>query len=144
MLQSNASVKTDSLDKRLIKNMPNDVRVVIDWDADNCDIDLWVTDPNGEKCFYSNKLTKAGGRISSDFTGGYGPEDFNLKKALPGLYKVQIHYYSNRSQTLSGPVTVHAQMFTNYGRVNEVKKESTVRLTSNKEVIDIGEFEFVQ
>ena len=143
LLKSEAQVKTDSLDKRLIKNMPNDVRVVIDWDADNCDIDLWVTDPYGEKCFYSNKLTKAGGRISSDFTGGYGPEDFNLKKALPGLYKVQIHYYSNHSQTLSGPVTIHAQMYTNYGRANEVKKESTVRLTSNKEVVDIGEFEFV-
>jgi tetratricopeptide (TPR) repeat protein len=139
-----AAVKLDSLDKRLIKQLPVDIRVVIDWDADNCDIDLWVTDPSGEKCLYSNPLTKSGGRISRDFTGGYGPEEFKLKKAIPGKYKVEVHYFGDRQQTLSGPTTVHAQMYTNYGKANEQKKELALRLASQKEVVYVGDFEFTK
>ena len=68
--------------------MPLDLRVVLSWDSDNSDMDLWVTDPNGEKCYYSNNLTYQGGLISDDFTGGYGPEEFVLRDAKPGKYKV--------------------------------------------------------
>jgi uncharacterized protein YfaP (DUF2135 family) len=53
--------------------MPLDLRVVLSWDADNSDMDLWVTDPNGERAYYGNRLTYQGGRMSQDFTGGYGP-----------------------------------------------------------------------
>ncbi len=45
-------------------------------------MDLWVTDPNKETCYYSHKETLIGGRISNDFTEGYGPEQFLLKKAI--------------------------------------------------------------
>lgn len=48
---------TGRIDPRLLKNLPLDVRVVLTWDADNTDIDLWVTDPNGEKAFYGNRFT---------------------------------------------------------------------------------------
>ena len=41
------------------------------WNKDNTDIDLWVTDPNGEKCMYNHKSTEIGGRLSDDFTGGF-------------------------------------------------------------------------
>ena len=41
-----------ALDARLRKNLDCDLRVVMTWDADNTDIDLWVTEPSGEKCFY--------------------------------------------------------------------------------------------
>ncbi|HXC05187.1 MAG TPA: VIT domain-containing protein, partial [Bacteroidia bacterium] len=44
--------KADSLDPRLIAAMPVDVRVVINWDSDNCDLDLWTTDPYKELCMY--------------------------------------------------------------------------------------------
>ncbi len=60
------------IDDRLIKNLPVDVRVVLTWDADNTDMDLWLTDPSGEKCFYQHNKTRIGGIISRDFTRGYG------------------------------------------------------------------------
>ncbi|MCW3126327.1 MAG: hypothetical protein JWO03_1985 [Bacteroidetes bacterium] len=141
---SKTSVKLDSLDKRLVKDMPVDIRVLIDWDADNCDIDLWVTDPAGEKCLYSNPLTKAGGRISKDFTQGYGPEEFKLKKALPGKYKVEVHYFNNSQLTLAGPTTIHAQMYTNYGKAGEQRKQITLRLASQKDQEYVGDFEFTR
>ncbi len=62
------------VDKRLIYRMPTDVRVVINWSTDNSDIDLWIIDPYGEKTFYRKKISRIGGKISNDMTGGYGPE----------------------------------------------------------------------
>ena len=71
-----------NLDKGIITSMPADVRVVMNWNMNNTDIDLWVTDPNGEKCFYSHSTTEIGGRISEDFTEGFGPEQFMLSWLL--------------------------------------------------------------
>ncbi|HLP56257.1 MAG TPA: VIT domain-containing protein [Fluviicola sp.] len=131
-----------NIDKRLIAHMPVDMRVLITWDADNCDIDLWVTDPRGEKCFYSNNLTEAGGRISSDFTGGYGPEEFLIKKAIPGNYRIQCHYYGSSAQTTMGIATVQVQMFTNYGRKSQRMKSVTRRLDVEKQELDLATFTF--
>jgi tetratricopeptide (TPR) repeat protein len=139
--QSNLS-RPDSLDPRLVADMPVDVRVVINWDSNDCDMDLWTTDPYGELCMYNHPLTKAGGRISRDFTGGYGPEEFLIRKASPGKYSVQVNYYGTHEQTLFGPTTVQAELYTNYGKAGEKKKVITLRLKSNKEVIDIGDLVF--
>ncbi len=96
--RSNVALDLSRMDARLMKNLPLDLRAVLSWDADNTDIDLWVTDPNGEKAYYSNRLTYQGGRMSQDFTGGYGPEEFSLKTAKPGKYKVEAQYFRDRPQ----------------------------------------------
>lgn len=118
--------------------MPCDLRVVLDWDTDNCDMDLWVTDPTGEKCYYQHRQTAIGGWISRDFTGGYGPEEFWIKTALKGSYTVQINYYGSRSQTLSGPTTVQARLITGYGTPAQKTQAITLRLSTSKEVINVG------
>lgn len=130
------------IDPGLIRDLPLDVRIILTWDTDNCDMDLWVTDPWEEKCFYSHKMTVMGGRMSNDFTGGYGPEMFTLKAAAKGKYKVQINYYGSRSQKANGPTTIQMKLITNYGKPNEKVQEITRRLTENKEVLDIGELIF--
>jgi uncharacterized protein YfaP (DUF2135 family) len=38
------------------------------WHADNTDIDLWVTEPSGEKAYYGHNCTTIGGLVSRDFT----------------------------------------------------------------------------
>ena len=42
--------------------------------------------PERREGYYGNRLTYQGGRMSQDFTGGYGPEEFSLKRAKPGKY----------------------------------------------------------
>ncbi|MCJ7449770.1 MAG: DUF2135 domain-containing protein [Bacteroidales bacterium] len=130
------------VDKRLLKNEPVDIRVVLTWETDNCDIDLWVTDPSGEKCFYGNRLTRVGGKISNDFTGGYGPEEFMIKKAIQGEYRVQANYYGTRSQSQLAPVNLHLKFITNFGKSDQKKQEITIRLEDQKDIIDVGKFSF--
>ena len=129
------------IDPRLIKNLPLDLRVVLTWDADNTDIDLWVTDPNGEKAFYGHQLTYQGGRMSLDFTGGYGPEEFSLKRAKPGKYKVEAQYFGDRRQAVTGPTTLQVKLATRFGTAEQKEQSITLRLKGRQETVFVGEFE---
>lgn len=140
--KAGAKLNITNIDKRLIKDMPVDVRIVLNWDTDNSDMDLWVTDPYDVKCFYSHPLTYTGGRMSRDFTGGYGPEEFLIKEALPGKYIMQANYYGSSSQRITGPTTIYLEVYTNYGKKNEKKETITMQLTSEASVVDIGVMEF--
>lgn len=135
-------VHAGDIDKRLLVNLPTDIRVVLNWDADNTDMDLWVTDPHTEKCFYQHKETRIGGQLSNDFTGGYGPEEFMLKKAIEGDFSVEAEFYGTSQQSIAGPVTIYLQLFTNFGKPNEQCKEIVVRLSTNKEIVKVGEFSY--
>ena len=49
------------LDQRLLKLLDTDLRIVLTWDADLTDMDIWVIEPSGEKAYYGNRLTTIGG-----------------------------------------------------------------------------------
>jgi Ca-activated chloride channel family protein len=104
------------IDPRLRRNLSVDTRVVLTWDADSTNIDLWVIDPNGEKADYSNRLTYQGGRMSRDFAGGYGPEEFSLRHAKPGRYVVQVQFYGHNRSTVAGPTTLQVRLFSGIPR----------------------------
>ena len=142
LIARHKEIKTDFIDKHLRKEEPVDIRVVLSWDTDNCDMDLWVTDPTNETCFFQNRLTYLGGKISKDVTLGYGPEEFMLKKAPKGTYKIAVNYYGSHSQKQLMPVTLRITFFTHFGTDKEQKKETTVRVTNEKDVIEVGSFEF--
>lgn len=138
-----ANIKSNNISKKLIADLPVDIRVVINWNSSNTDIDLWVTDPRGEKCFYSNNSTAIGGRLSNDFTGGYGPEQFLLKKAVKGKYKIEVDFYNDNSLTLAGPTAVMAEIFTYYSSGKQERKIITLYLDKPKEQnVTIGTFDF--
>ena len=135
-------VNTSGIDKRYIVAMPVDVRIVINWSSDNSDVDLWVTEPSGEKCMYSNNLTARGGKLSGDITQGYGPEEYMIRKATNGNYIIEANLFGDSRQTLGGPITVKAEMFTNFGRSNQKRQVINFRVTTNKEVVKIGKLHF--
>ncbi len=136
-------VRTLGVEKRFLNEpVPVDLRVVLSWDADATDIDLWVTDPAGETCIYNYNRTKTGGHMSNDFTQGYGPEVFTIKRALPGTYTVEANYYGNRQQKFAGATTVQLEFQTAFGQPNAQRQAITRRLKDNKQVIDVGKFTF--
>ncbi len=138
---STQKLDAGNMDTRLLKNMPLDLRVILTWDADDSDMDLWVTDPNGEKCDYSNDLSYQGGRMSDDFTGGYGPEEFSLRKAKPGKYKIEVNFYGNQQQVVAGATTLQVYLTTAFGTTKAKEQSVTLRLADSKETVFVGEFE---
>ena len=138
-------VNTKNIRKELIQELPVDIRVVINWNHMNTDIDLWVTQPNGERCMYSAPTTSAGGRISNDFTNGYGPEQFLLKKAMKGKYTVETNYFGESRFLLSGPTTVMAEIYLYYASGKEERKVITLQMSEAGRTGDgilIGTFTF--
>ena len=130
------------LDPRLVRLLDVDIRIVMTWHADNTDIDLWVIEPSGEKAYYGHNRTTIGGLVSRDFTQGYGPEEYLVRKAAMGMYRVETNFFGSRATRLLGAVTVQVDVFTNFGRPNEQCKSLTVRLKGAQETVRIGEIEF--
>lgn len=134
-------VKIPSLDSRLLVNHDVDVRIVMSWDADNTDVDLHVVEPTGEEACYSQNRTAIGGLVSRDFTQGYGPEEYMVRRAKSGHYKIFAHYFGSHQQTVIGPCTITATVFTDFGRPNEKKQTLTLRLDTPRDRADIGEIQ---
>lgn len=133
------------INKDIIVDIPVDIRVVMNWNKDMTDIDLWVTDPNGEKCFYGHRTTAIGGRMSEDVTQGFGPEQFMLKKAIKGKYKIETNFFGERQMSISGPTTISAEIYLMYSSGKQMKKMITFqnnKPNSGGEGILVGEFEF--
>ncbi|MGR4896438.1 VIT domain-containing protein [Stenotrophomonas sp. LARHCG68] len=139
--RSRTPLDVQMIDPRLRKAMPLDLRVVLAWDSDNSDMDLWVTDPNGERAYYGNRLTRQGGQMSQDFTGGYGPEQFSLRDAKPGIYKVEANYFGSREQLVTGWATLMLRLSTHWGTPGQQDKAVTMRLSETESTVLVGEFE---
>ncbi|MFI8731226.1 VIT domain-containing protein [Stenotrophomonas sp. NPDC077420] len=140
-LLARTGVDARAVDPRLRRPMPLDLRVVLSWDSDNSDMDLWVTDPNGERAYYGNRLTFQGGQMSRDFTGGYGPEQFSLRQAKPGRYKVEANYFGSREQLVTGATTLTLRLSTHWGSRRQQDQQVTMRLKDSADTVLVGEFE---
>jgi tetratricopeptide (TPR) repeat protein len=133
----------EGIDKKILSSMEMDLRIVMNWNLSNTDIDLWITDPTGEKCYYENTQTKIGARLTDDFTEGFGPEQFMLKKTVKGKYKIEIDFYSDSEVKLPVPVTMMLEVYKYYGTAREEKKIITLQLQrdTGREVF-VGEVDF--
>jgi tetratricopeptide (TPR) repeat protein len=141
-LARRAGIMDIPLDPLLIRLLDVDLRVVLSWDADMTDIDLWVTEPSGERAFYGHAQTTIGGLVSRDIRDGYGPEEYLVRRAMPGKYKIEANYFGSRSAEIMGGVTVTAEVFTNFARPEEKQRSLTLRLTQARETVVVGEVEF--
>lgn len=133
-----AGVKMPEIDKRLVKLLDLDLRISMSWDADLTDVDLHVWEPNGEHAYFGSNRTQMGGLVSLDFRQGYGPEEYVLRKAIPGDYEIKAHYYGSHQQTLTGACTVLVSVFTDYGRPQEKRQLLTLRLDKPSSEVTVG------
>jgi tetratricopeptide (TPR) repeat protein len=115
----------------------NDIKVYLTWDTDHSDVDLWVTNPAGEKVFYSHRNGKFGEALFDDVTTGYGPESFTAPKAAPGEYVVQVNYFgrgrSNFSEARGEVVVVLDE-----GKPTEKKHVLPYKLFDEKQTVTVA------
>jgi hypothetical protein len=127
-----------AVDPRVKKLLELDLRVSLSWDVDLTDVDLHVREPTGEEAYYGHRQTRLGGLVSQDVTQGYGPEEYLVHRAPPGAYDVRVHYFGSGQQTLMGPATLVATVFTNWGRPDERREVLTLRLDAPRDLERIG------
>lgn len=117
------------LDRRLIALLDVDLRVVMEWNTDITDMDLWVDEPTGERAIYNNPRTAVGGRLSNDMTEGYGPEEYLLRRTPRGEYVIQANVYSADRLNPNGAVTIRVHIYRAWGRPDEQVETLEVELT---------------
>ena len=107
-----------------------DVQVTLTWD-NTSDLDLWVTDPFGEKIYYAHPYSESGGQLDVDDINGYGPENiFWPAGAAPnGTYLVQVDYYSG-SGTAHYTILIQA-----FGETNQYQG-----LLQPNQTVDVANF----
>ena len=98
------------------------IHISLSWDTDETDIDLWVTDPSGERIYFENPTSASGGYLDRDDTDGIGPENIYWRSGAPnGMYQVKVHYYGCESS--SCPRTnVVVQISDGLGYVNTIQR----------------------
>lgn len=114
-----------------------DLVVMITWNTDNSDVDLHVTEPTGEDCYYGNRHTKLGGDLTQDVTQGYGPEMYVIKNAKRGEYAVRAHYFAQQRSRASARTKVYAEVIEDWGSSRERVTQKVVTLTEGKDNHDI-------
>ncbi len=132
MITEHPSIKKGKLDKKYLKKMPVDVRIILNWNQMDVDIDLHVIEPNKEECYYGHKTSEAGARFSKDFTQGYGPEQYLIRNAIKGKYLVKTNYFGESTLTENGPATVMVEIYTTKNGIT-TKKIKTLQLGKIKE-----------
>ncbi|QSB27772.1 VIT domain-containing protein [Flavobacterium sp. CLA17] len=126
------NLKTGKLDKKYLDKMPVEIRIIMNWNLMDVDLDLHIIEPNGEECYYGHRSTQAGARFSKDFTQGYGPEQYLIRNAIKGKYQIKTNYFGERELTESGPATVMVEIYTT--RAGKTSKTSkTIQLGKIKE-----------
>jgi Ca-activated chloride channel homolog len=140
----NEQVRKLDIPATLLQHQPLDLRVVLGWDSNDTDIDLWVVDPTGQEIYYSEPESRSGGLLSRDFTGGYGPEVFTLRHAIPGTYIVKTDYFADHQQRLAGPVTVQLEFQSGFdsgqGNRQTVMRRLGGPADKDSDEIEIGRF----
>lgn len=104
------------LDKRLTGLLDTDVRILAEWTSDAADLDLHVIEPSGEEVYYGHQLSAAGGLLSNDMTAGYGPEEYVIRRARDGSYKVTVHGFAPDRLNPNGKGRLMVRLIRNFGR----------------------------
>ena len=113
-----AEVRRLGIDRRLIRRMDADLRVVVTWEGGD-DVDVAVTEPSGEKCFYDHAATTIGGMLWCDVANTGGPEEYMLRRAMAGRYKIEVGLHRFEYLDRTAPVRVRVDVYTHFARPGE-------------------------
>ena len=121
------------------KATPMDLRIVLDWDQGDVDLDLVVIDPNFEKLTGRSRPAPEGSMV---WERGYaGPEELISKNAPAGEYEIRILNRSyepieegDEGEEAPGATIAKLSIFTNWGRPNE-KVETQLLIIPNDQPV---------
>jgi len=116
----------------------DDLVAIILWNTDGTDVDLHVTEPDGEECYFQHRATTSGGRMTRDIRTGYGPEMYFQPRAVPGTYYIRAQYYSADANRTSSRTKVLALIYQGWGTAAEKATCRAVTLGGRSEMQNLA------
>ena len=113
----------------LRKDMALDLRVVATWDTDAIEIDFFVVEPGNGLAGPGKKGTLTGGQLDGVTEGGFGPEQYLIKRALPGEYQLRASVHPGRRRgSLPAPSTIYLDVTKHFGTEKAERQRFAIRV----------------
>lgn len=125
MIQNEPSIRTNDLASHNIIETEYDLRIVVDWNRDDINLNVKIVDPFTEFASAENPITRIGG----EFSGILGLNEYVIRHAKKGDYYVVVN---NGSDVPESVTYVKVTTYKNYGRSNEEKEVTTFKLEPQK------------
>ena len=110
------------------------MRVVLSWESDASDLDLYVTDKNDKVAFAYNALPSGGATISN-ISDGYGPEVFVVDHPAAFPYRLQVSLV-NKGPT--GLAAGSVQIIRHDGAGNLTVEDRPFVIQEQAGIVDLG------
>ena len=136
------NLKLEKIDKSIVSAMPVDLRIVVDWNKDQTDIDLHIEEPGNEVCNFQLQKTRSGGILSEDMTEGYGPEEYSIRNAVRGKYRIRVNYYGDNYQKQQVPSFIKVSIYKNFGRASQLVEIKNMFMKGREGMLDVAEVVF--
>lgn len=120
---------------------PTRLRVLLTWDSDSTDMDLHLITPDGEHCYYGNRLLASGAALDVDVTDGYGPEIISAPSPRKGTYLIYVNYYGS-GRDGDEVTTAKVSIVTQAGSPDEKIETSVVPLRAPGELTLVKSFQY--
>ncbi len=116
-----------------------EVQVTLQWfNEASIDLDLWVYEPSGERCYFGHTTTATGGTLDRDnLCGNYEngtPENIFWQAAPDGEYSIWVDWWSDCGNNIP-------QMPFNIRLVNGVNVETFDRVLGSEQSLEVAQFQ---
>lgn len=122
-----------AIDPKFVAALPLDVRVVVQWNTPRTDLDLWVEQPNGTAIGFSKRASAEGARYLHDITQGYGPEEFMIRSALDGTWRIELDTFSADQRNPNGPSTATVRIIRKFATPEQSEELVDVEMQPSDE-----------
>jgi len=134
------------INQQLIRPLEVDLRVTLDCNNRDLFSNVLIMEPDGTTCSYLKPESVNGGKLTRDdnyYRGYYSdaPEEYQIKKAQDGKYKIKLNYsdYRGYYYDVKVPTVVKITLFKNFGNPNQSMVIENVIMDNQNGEIEIGE-----
>jgi len=134
------SVDLSGINTQLIRPLSYDLRITIDCNNRSLGGNISVTEPGGKTAAYYGDQ-KAAGKLTGNYYNSvfyhYGMEEYQLKSAKPGKYRVNVSFYGYYNNTIPSVMRILTFRHTAKGPVIEIENAMMDNQYGNVEIAEV-------
>jgi len=123
------------IDSRMLKHIPIDLLISLEWDSDQANVDLRIKHPGGGWHTSSCPFVET---WENSVSRGYGPETWMRQSPLPGSYQIGALFYGDWRDHGNSSTTAEIELIQDYGTKAEKRKRHAIRIDEKEDKIIIN------
>lgn len=129
-------VSKTELDLDLIRHVPVKLRMVLEWDSDQSNLDLVAKAVSQGSLVSQLRFQNEEIRwFSPNLSKGYGPESCSLQELLPGSYSFGAYFVGDWQDKEVSHTTAHITIFKNFGTESQTSESRSLRVAEKTQAI---------